>query len=304
MQKTVILPENIEFETLQECDLCGSRYIVFWDSARSNTLYQCRACGLVFTNPRIANSYIKDKLLYSEEYFKQKSRMSARLVGARKKTYQKELDFLYKFFSGGRILDIGCGTGIFLSFFNGRWERHGCDVSSYALAEARKQGIKVYHGEFEKLDFGDIRFDVIYFRASLHHAYSPRSCLKKAYELLKPDGIAVICMSNNYDGLAGRLFKAHIRSYEQPHNYLFSTSTLKRYLMQSGFSIFHLNYPYWGTGYESYRDFLEIIPAYIKIVFMRMYSAVDTLDFYDFSSPAFYGNYINIYARKKVKNDK
>ena len=299
MQETVILPDNIEFETIQSCDLCGSEDLEFWDSARSNTLSRCRNCSLVFTNPRIAHSNIKDKVLYSKAYFNQKSRMTEKLIDARKKTYQMEIDALKKFVSGGKILDVGCGMGIFLDCFDGDWEKYGCDVSSYALEEAKKRGIKVYHGEFEKLDFGNSQFDVVYFRASLHHAYSPGLCLRKAYRLLKPNGVVAICMSNNHDGVAGRLFKAHVKSYEQAHNYLFSKKTLKKYLENTEFRILEISYPYFGTGYGSWKDIIQLIPKYIKYLQLRLFKQLTKPGAYDFSSPPFYDNYIDIYAQKK-----
>ncbi|MFC1623838.1 class I SAM-dependent methyltransferase [Candidatus Omnitrophota bacterium] len=299
MQKTAVLPDNIEVEALQDCDLCGSKDLVFWDRARSNTLSRCKNCGLVFTNPRIASCQIKGRALYSENYFRQRSRMTEKMINARKKTYREEISLLEKLASGGKILDVGCGTGSFLSSLGDKWEKYGCDISTYAVEEARKKNIRAFYGEFEKLDFLNTQFDAVYFRASLHHAYSPRLCLKKAYDLLRPGGIVAICMSNNRDGLAGRLFKAHVRSYEQAHNYIFSTATLKAYLFRSGFSVVDFDYPYWNTGYESYRDFLELMPLYIKYLFLCLSSKVNKTGSYDFSSPAFYRNYINIYGRKK-----
>lgn len=298
MRNTIKVPEGVELEILCECDLCGSESLTHWDTSRSNTLSQCKKCGLVFTNPRVAKSVIKDKVLYSEAYFQQKSRMTDKLVNARKRSYKMEINSLERYVAGGRILDVGCGMGVFLECFDDKWEKHGCDISSYALDEARKAGVKTYHGEFEKLDF-DNRYDVIYFRASLHHTYSPRLCLVKAYELLKPGGMVAICMSNNCDGLAGRLFKAHVKSYEQAHNYIFSTSTLKLYLERGKYSITNIHYPYWGTGYESYRDFLSIIPGYAKYIYFKLSSKLNMPDNYNFSSPTFYGNYINIYGRKE-----
>ncbi|MBU1627023.1 class I SAM-dependent methyltransferase [bacterium] len=224
--------------------------------------------------------------------------MTEKLINARKKSYHMEIDSLQKFVTGGQILDVGCGMGIFLDWFDDNWEKHGCDVSSYALKEAQKRGIKVYLGEFEELDFGNSQFDVVYFRASLHHAYSPQLCLKKAYELLKPNGIVAVCMSNNHDGLAGRLFKAHIKSYEQAHNYLFSKQTLRKYLETTGFKILKIGYPYFGTGYETRKDLMQLIPTYIKYLQLRLFKRLTKPGVYDFSSPAFYGNYINIFAKR------
>ncbi len=298
MQETIILPDNIEFEIVQTCDFCGSNNLKLWDRARSNILSQCINCGLVFTNPRIADSNVKDKVLYSNAYFQQKSRMTDKLIAARKHSYKQEIDSLKKYATSGRILDVGCGIGVFLECFDDGWEKHGCDVSSYALEEAQKREVNVYHGEFEHIDFGNYLFDVIYFRASLHHAYGPNQCIKKAYGLLKPGGIVAICMSNNCSGPAGQLFKAHVKSYEQAHNYLFSKKTLKKYLEANKFKILEINYPYFSTNYESWKDLIQFIPTYMKYLYLKLYNNLNKTGTYNFSSPPFYGNYINMYAGK------
>lgn len=298
MQETIRLPNGIQLENIKTCDLCDCSDMKFWDSARSNSLYRCAKCGLVFTSPRIKDSVVKDNILYSQAYFKRKSRMTQKLIEARKKTYRAEIDFLMRFVRNGRILDVGCGMGTFLESLGGEWEKHGCDVSSYALEEARKREIKVYRGEFEKIDFGDTQFDVIYFRASLHHAYSPKLCLKKAYKLLKRKGIVAICMSNNCGGLAGKFFKAHIRSYEQAHNYIFSKDTLIRYLHDAEFNVFEINYPYFKTGYGSFMDIAQFFFLYGKYIYLRKSGRLSEPNNYDFASPVLYGNYINVYAQK------
>jgi len=297
MLETISLPEDIQVEKVS-CDLCGSNELEKWDTARDNSLTRCRKCGLVFTNPRISNIEKKDKTIYSQDYFQQKSRMTEKMIAARKKTYQLEIDTLKRFEPRGKILDVGCGMGVFLECFGQEWEKYGCDISSYALEKARRKNIKTYHGEFETLDFNGMMLDVVYFRASLHHTYSPRRCLDKAYKILKPNGLIAICMSNNHTGPAGRLFKAHVKSYEQAHNYLFSRSILQAYLEISGFSIIKISYPYFGSGYGSWKDFVQLIPTYIKYLYLKSCNKLNNSDTYNFSSPSFYGNYINVYARK------
>lgn len=297
MFKTKTIPDEIETETV-DCDLCGSDNLEVWDRARSNTLTRCLECGLVFTNPRIKDPAAKESLFYDENYFSQDSRWVTRQIEARRKSYDLEIRALEHHVPGGRFLDVGCGMGTFLDCFADQWDKHGCDISAYGLKEAADRGITVYHGQFEKLDFAELRFDVIYFRASLHHAYAPSQCLRRAHELLGEGGILAIAMSNNNDGLCGKLFRGHVRSYEQAHNFLFSTETLRRYLKDNGFEVIQSHCPYFGTGYPSLSDFLSLPFIYGGYLALKLIGKSNAETRYDISSPPFYGNYVNLYARK------
>ncbi len=105
MLETISLPDDIQVEKV-DCDQCGSNDLQRWDAARSNTLARCTKCSLVFTNPRISDIEQKDKIIYSKNYFQQRSRMTEKMIAARKKTYQSEIDALKRFEPRGKILDI------------------------------------------------------------------------------------------------------------------------------------------------------------------------------------------------------
>jgi len=297
---------TLEKRQVTHCDLCGGSDFIRWDVARGNQLDQCRDCGLVFTNPVFSNPVAKDHQIYDRTYFEQASRNTPELLEARRRSYQREFmaleSVLQDKFSAKKldILDVGCGTGIFLrSFDQERWRLFGCDISSWGLEQARQAGVSVWHGEMEHLDFGDQVFDVIYFRASLHHTRSPKVCLKRAQSLLKPEGIIVIAMSNNRSGVCGALFRGHIKSYEQGHNYLFDKKSLYRYLHESGFTVLKKDVPYFGTGYESFGDFLRLPLQYGKYLVMKLFSKQEISERQpDFASPTFYGNYLSVYAKR------
>ncbi|RMH56013.1 MAG: class I SAM-dependent methyltransferase [Candidatus Hydrogenedentota bacterium] len=283
------------------CDFCGSEDLEEWDHARSNRLSRCRKCGLVFTNPRIASAREKGRVLYSKQYFEQPSRMIPRLKAARKRVYRRERETIRRYAGPGRILDVGCGVGTFLETFGEEWEKYGTDVSEFAVAEARTRGIEAVVGEFETIDFPQCFFDVIVFRASLHHAYSPSRCLRKANLFLKPGGVVALLMTNNLSGLGGRLFKAHVRSYEQGHNFLFSASILRRYLEKFGFECVDASLPYFGTGYDSVGDWISLPFVYARYRLLAAAGRLNRPGTYDLASPALPGNYVNMLGRKRTE---
>lgn len=289
--------DGADLETVP-CDLCGSEDYGIWARARGNTLSICHQCGLVWTNPRLRNREFKDKKLYDRGYFFQQDRFTERQKRGRATVHRLEREKIESIVPGGRILDVGCGMGTFLEGFGAPWEKHGCDISSFGLEEATRRGVKTYHGEFERLDFGDLPFDVVSLRASLHHTYSPRRCLERAHALLRPGGLVAIAMSTNRDGPMGKLFKGHVKCYDQTVNYLFSTLTLHRYLENAGFIVRGYSYPYFGTGYDSVMDWIEIAPRFGCYLFALLTGAENSPRWRDLASPPFHANYLNIYAEK------
>lgn len=300
MLETRIIDE-LKLEPVDCCDLCGSKKLVPWARARGNQLVKCADCGLVCTSPRVVDLASKDTAIYDKAYFKQPSRMTQDHLDARRRSYAGERAALEAFLSPDEtydVLDVGCGEGQFLDSLPGHWNKSGCDISAYGLEEARARGIQTFHGALEDLDFDGRDFDIVYFRASLHHTLSPRAALRRARSLLKPGGRLVIAMSNCRDGLCGRLFKGHVKSYEQGHTYLFDEASLRRYMSAEGFSVEKVDRPYWGTGYDRWWHGPLVFLRFVQFHMHRVFGRLERFDMQDFASPPFHGNYVSVYGRK------
>lgn len=93
------------------------------------------------------------------------------------------------------ILDIGCGTGLYLKDFGSDKTLFGTDLSVDFIEEAKRQVPtgNFATGDFMKLDFS-IQFDLIYSISVIE--YIPPSQLKQFFEkiqkLLKPGGVVFI----------------------------------------------------------------------------------------------------------------
>jgi 2-polyprenyl-3-methyl-5-hydroxy-6-metoxy-1,4-benzoquinol methylase len=99
---------------------------------------------------------------------------------------------------GGRLLDMGCGTGWTSVLF----AKRGYDVVGQDLvAEAIEAGRRLKHenglrnldfivDNYESLTFKE-EFDVVVFFDCLHHAVDELSALGSAYRALKPGGICI-----------------------------------------------------------------------------------------------------------------
>lgn len=95
----------------------------------------------------------------------------------------------------GRILSVGCGSGLFEKILR---EERGIDIRdgiepSPAMAEiARKRGVSVTIATAEEADFGCGDYDTILFNGTPSYIDGLAGVLVKAYEALRPGGRIVL----------------------------------------------------------------------------------------------------------------
>ncbi len=120
-----------------------------------------------------------------------------------KRAYIKVL--LDQFRLGGRILDVGCGTGATTKFLTRYGEVVGIDLSSIAVRLARKHAVMAHRGSANALPFPARRFDVVtVFDVLYHQKIDVAKTLSEAYRVLKPRGMFLVT-----DCVHPRLWSAH-----------------------------------------------------------------------------------------------
>ena len=103
-----------------------------------------------------------------------------------------------------RVLDVGCGNGLFGGYLK---EKTGCrivgvDASEFALKEARKAGFDEVHLcpdlDSRALPFPDGTFDFVLCKDVLEHLLVPLHLLKETRRLLKPGGLLLSHVPNHF----------------------------------------------------------------------------------------------------------
>ena len=97
--------------------------------------------------------------------------------------------------AGDRVLDVGCGTGVFLRLAADRGaEVTGLDASENLLAVARGRAPEaaLHHGDLQSLPFPDDAFDLVTGFTSFFFADDMAAALREAGRVADPAGHVVI----------------------------------------------------------------------------------------------------------------
>jgi ubiquinone/menaquinone biosynthesis C-methylase UbiE len=97
---------------------------------------------------------------------------------------------------GQRILDLGCGAGLFLSWLSRGLEArlYGLDLSpgSLGLARQRTSAPRLVAGDAEVLPYADGSFDRVACNGAAHHLPDVESMLREVHRVLLPGGRLVL----------------------------------------------------------------------------------------------------------------
>lgn len=217
-------PEPRPSDTLQAvCHVCGhakGRVLPFRYTFKGRFLYgiRCSTCSLVFIDPQPSADEIAG--LYSEDYFTKCGETCgahgraaymelARESEADRLHSAQRLDVLLRRQIGmrGRLLEIGCGPGFFLSAMRQLgWEVKGLEISAYAVGHAVETlGLDVIHGAIKPGVLPPGAFDAVFMGDVLEHLPNPRGALETIRMWLQTGGAVVIAVPSTMNLLSTKL---------------------------------------------------------------------------------------------------
>jgi 2-polyprenyl-3-methyl-5-hydroxy-6-metoxy-1,4-benzoquinol methylase len=226
------------------CILCnGSNSSVIEDCQGGYKVLKCLGCGFVYVDPIPRKESLKNA--YSDEYYtpwlgKQRKK--------RKRMWQARLVTLNGFSEGkGRLLDVGCGEGLFLELAReDDWDVTGTEISPFAVKYGKgKLDLNILQGELIDIGFPDKKFDAVTMWHVLEHTINPLVILKEIRRILKNDGVFILAipnLNNIVSQWAYRLVKGKRMHLFDPldrelHLYHFTTETIKLTLEKAGFRV-------------------------------------------------------------------
>ena len=220
------------------CNICGSREYRSFLRGENYHYVRCNQCSLVYQNPAPVFSDLKNR--YSQEYFQyeltnEENFFNLMKLGLKDIHFSKILPSSLK---NKNFLDIGCATGMLLAHMqNQGWQVKGVDLCKESIEYGRKKRkLDLFAGTLAEANFKNGYFSVIHFSHLIEHVPDPRNFLEEVRRIMTPGGLAIIT-TPNVKGLQAGIFKQKWRSAIADHLFLFSKATLKRILIETGFTI-------------------------------------------------------------------
>jgi len=202
------------------CPLCGNVDPQLRYQITRFRILDCPSCALVYLWPRPSAEEIREmftrlyttgegsvpelKSYYGYCYDDEPQNPLVQL-------YESWLDRVERLRAPGRVLDVGCGTGLFLSVARRRgWEPYGIDDCEEAVAHARNHfELDPWVGEFADFAAEGRKFDVITGWDIIEHTRAPLELLEEMRRCLAPGGLIALSTPNQrsiLDLVAGAMY--------------------------------------------------------------------------------------------------
>jgi SAM-dependent methyltransferase len=145
-----------------------------------------------------------------------------------------------------RLLDLGCGAGLFLAWLERRrkLQLHGLDLSiaSVRVARDRTSGVALVVGDAQELPYADGSFDRVVCNGAIHHLPDVHAALRELHRVVVPGG-RIVLYEPTATKFANRVRAIALREdrYESPadleHKHELDPELLPGLLAEVGFQV-------------------------------------------------------------------
>jgi len=223
---------------------------------KTGELRKCTQCGFIQCTD-LENVIGFYEALEDEEYEKTRPE--------RKLQEQRLVRLIRKYKTGGRLLDIGAGSGILVeAALEQGYEAEGIEPSHWLQKNAHELKLPVHQGVFPHPDTPG-PYDIITLVDVIEHVTDPQGLLTDIQRALDKHGIFIL-VTPDVRSVAARLFRYKWWHYRMAHIGYFNRKNLGMLLHNAGFNILKITRPAWyfTLRYLGIRV-LSFLPKFLRI---------------------------------------
>ena len=219
----------MNFEKHQRCLITNALDLYPLKGYEKDYLVKSKSSGFVFceripTNEELLNHYNNYPIGYGVDSAITTTRIN------------EALDGFEKFRKTNKMLDVGCGPGLFLIEAKKRgWEVYGTEFTDNQLQYLNDKGIKTLKGKLSIDSFEAGMFDVIISSEVIEHINNPVEEMQHFYRLLRKGGLVYIT-TPNFNAIERFFLKGNYNIIEYPEHLCYYTpKTINLLLSNNGF---------------------------------------------------------------------
>lgn len=202
---------------------------------RTGDLYDCRICG--FRQVRGLDDVLDHYRAMDDPAYEATR-------GPRALQAHRLLEILHRRRRGGRLLDIGAGSGILVETARAMgYAAEGIEPSRALQAIAAARGLPVHLGVLPHPAAAG-PYDIATVIDVIEHVPDPVGLMRNVREALGPDGLCLV-VTPDLGSLAARLLGPRWWHYRAAHIGYFDRATLARALIAAGFEVLEAKRPTW-----------------------------------------------------------
>lgn len=213
----------------QKCLISGAADLYPLKGYEQNFLVKSKSSGFVFcskipTEAEILDHYTNYPIGYGVE-----SQITTTRIN-------EVLDGFEKYRKTNKIIDVGCGPGLFLIEAKKRgWEVFATEFTDGQIAYLEAKGITTLKGKLTNVMFEDEMFDIVISSEVIEHINNPIEEMGQFHRILRKGGLVYIT-TPNFNAIERYLLKGDYEIIEYPeHLSYYTPKTIDLLLRTSGF---------------------------------------------------------------------
>lgn len=225
------------------CPICSSTEIFLLEQVRETlSLFKCGVCEIVFRNGyQGGSSYGYDETTF--ENWKKESLKRFFNTGfsnpnliSLKESYREALMPLGGPEASGKVLDLGCGGGLFLKLLEElKYDAQGLEPSSlFRNFGINSLGLRIFDGDIYSYQNG-LKFDTVILNSVLEHLEDPIIALREIRKSVLTEGGRLIVTVPNILSLEYLTEGTSWHNFNEDHLWYFSERSMNFALVEAGF---------------------------------------------------------------------
>lgn len=205
-------------------------------------MVKCKKCTHVFASPRPSNiwsQYTGDKVdtIYLEN------------AEQRLSTSRTVIEYIKKYKKNGKLIDVGCATGDFLSVAKDHYDVEGLELSEWSSKMATGRGFVIHKKLLADMKIPEL-YDVLTLWGVIEHFEYPKAEIQNIHRILKKDGI--VCLwTGDVSSMMAAIMGKKWWYYQGQHIQMFTQKSMRTLFESVGFKTELMGYyPYRITAHS------------------------------------------------------